>query len=192
MSRIRTFIGIDFPDSIKKSLNRFGNRLAPWATNVRWTNTELIHLTMLFLGDVEDQRVHDICRATKAACAETAPFEISLQGIRFFPKKEKPRVVSVNIDTGKTQLETFRANVAKHVDEAGFQFDWRFQPHVTIGRFGRGKFDDHALLAKVEELDVPDFGPTDVTRLTVFSSTLERDGPIYVPLAVVPLNIKAA
>lgn len=187
MSRIRTFVAIPIPAPMRKTLSAFIARLKPWSTNVRWLDGDHLHLTLVFLGDIEDSRVAAVCNAVKQVCAQHEPIEVTVAGVGAFPKPEKPRVIWAGIQEGSELVVALREAIASSLDEAQFQFDWRFTAHITLGRFGRGRFDDHALIEKSTELADEQFGEMLIDRVLVLSSTLEKQGPVYVPLATIPL-----
>jgi 2'-5' RNA ligase len=188
MGRIRTFIAIDLPPALKRTLARFAQQLAPMATQVRWVDESLLHLTLVFLGDIEDRLAHDVCKSVARVCKQIKPIEISLVGTGVFPKPEKPRVVWAGIDEGADAIVAMREAIANDLDANGFQFDWRFQPHITLGRFGRGRFVDHALVEEALKMSEVEFGRTWIEEVVVNSSAMESGGPVYVPLATSPLD----
>ena len=188
MSKIRTFVAIELPNDIRRAIHKLVNRLVPIANHIRWVDQENMHLTLVFLGDVEDRSVHAACQAVARACAAVEPFQVTVQGIGVFPKPEKPRVIWVGLELGVEEITWLREQIAKQLDTVGFQFDWKFSPHITIGRVGHGRFDDHAVIAKsAEYVDTP-FGEFVVNEVAVISSTLERSGPIYVRLSTASLQ----
>ena len=188
MSRIRTFVAIELPDDIRRAINKLVNRLVPISNHIRWVEQQNMHVTLVFLGDVEDRLVHAVCQAVARACAAIEPFQITVQGIGVFPKPEKPRVIWAGLELGVEELTVLRERVAQELDAASFQFDWKFSPHITIGRVSHGRFDDHAVIAKSAEYADTSFGEFVVNAVSVISSTLERSGPIYVRLSTAPLE----
>ena len=187
MSKIRTFVAIDLPQDVKRTISKLITKLQPYANNVRWVETENLHLTLVFLGDVEDRNVHAACRAVSRVCEAIEPFQISLESIGTFPKPNKPRVLWVGIKQGSQEMIDLREAIANKLDEAGFQFDWKFNPHVTIGRFGRARFEDHELVAKLVDFEKEQFGQCMINEVVVNSSTLESGAPIHIRLSTAEL-----
>ena len=60
MSKIRTFIAIEIPLSIKKSIAQLQQTLKSNDVNVSWVKADNIHITLKFLGDVEETRIERI------------------------------------------------------------------------------------------------------------------------------------
>ena len=185
--KIRTFVSIPLPPGLQKTLAAFSTELAAQTENVRWVSEELLHLTLVFVGDIDDVRVHDICQAVREACDDTEPFVATVAGVGFFPKPEKPQVIWAGIDEGSESVVVLREAIANSLNDARFRFDWKFKAHITLGRFNRGRFEDEALKQKVSQLTERPFGEFVIDRVIAYSSTLEKGSPVYVPLATIRL-----
>ena len=186
--KIRTFVAIPLPAAIQKTLAGFIRELSPLTENVRWVEQNLLHLTLVFVGDIEDVRVHEVCTAVKQVCSQTEQIPITVAGVGFFPKLKKPQVIWAGIDEGSQQVIELREALAEKLDESRFRFDWKFRAHITLGRMNRGRFEDQALVEKAREHAERDFGELLVDKVVAFSSTLEKSGPVYVSLATVRLT----
>ena len=55
MAAVRSFIALDLPPAVKRSLEDVSAHLSKTLDAVRWVKSENIHLTLKFLGDVQDQ-----------------------------------------------------------------------------------------------------------------------------------------
>ena len=91
---IRSFIAIDLPDEIKAALDGIGERLRRQMPGgcVRWTRVAGIHLTLKFLGDVDEARLPEITAALTQAGQCHSPFSITVTGIGCFPMNCLPSV----------------------------------------------------------------------------------------------------
>jgi 2'-5' RNA ligase len=96
-----------------------------------------VHLTLKFLGDVEDERHGHVESAVREAVAGFAPFELTLDGFGAFPSLRSPRVLWAGIEP-TAALEGVQAAVESAMAELGFPRETRdFHPHVTLGRARR-------------------------------------------------------
>ena len=77
---MRTFIAIELPDDIKRKLARLQTKLTRFDSALRWTQPEHMHLTMRFIGDIDDHRIPGLCRALDDAASQCTPFEIAITG----------------------------------------------------------------------------------------------------------------
>ena len=62
MPRIRSFIGIDIGDEIRKKAVALQEHLARTCAGVKWVAPESLHLSLLFLGEVEDRDLAAVCK----------------------------------------------------------------------------------------------------------------------------------
>lgn len=149
--------------------------------DVRWTAHDRMHLTIKFLGDVPDRDVDRTAKAVRDVAAKGACFELEVAGAGCFPPQGFVKIVwaGVREETGSL-LES-----AKQLDEAllplGFPQELRpFSPHLTLARIRRDD-SDGALRAAVEACEFPPVRQR-VSKLTVMSSILSRNGPTYTPI----------
>lgn len=181
---MRTFIAIELSGDIKNTLSQIQSHLKYSGADVKWVEKDNIHLTLKFLGEIDEKK----CEKVKAALDETAQstkaFEISLKDIGAFPKIDFPRVIWVGLDKGAKES----TELAKKVDEAlskiGFPEETRpFAAHLTIGRV-RSPKNKAALKEKIESLG---FQPSAISNqlissIFLFQSKLTPAGPIYTKL----------
>src|SRR3954469_8283022 len=104
MARIRTFIAVDPGAKIRDQLAAVQRELAKDTTDVKWVEENNLHLTLLFLGEVEDRELPAICRAVQQACAGQARFQLAIEGIGCFPNPRRPRIVWAGVGAGSAEL----------------------------------------------------------------------------------------
>ena len=90
MARIRTFLAIDPGKLLRERVQDLQDELAERRAAVKWVEAANLHLTLLFLGEVEDRDLAAICRATSKVAAEIDPFTLSLEGVGCFPNMRRP------------------------------------------------------------------------------------------------------
>jgi 2'-5' RNA ligase len=158
----------------------------------RWTFAENLHITLVFLGNANDQEVCDICRQVVEIAKRHEPFEISLDRIVYGPEtKWPPRMVwaggekSIPLGALQKDLETVL------FDFGGGQFnaakDYKFSPHITLARieqFGLKKFSEDEI-PKINEKISRMFS---VESIEIMESEMRRRGPIYTVLESVRLG----
>ncbi len=148
------------------------------------------HITLAFLGEVEDSILETLGPALERTAAEFEPFPLRLEGLGAFPNPGRPRVLWVGATgPGVETLKALHGAVARAAKECGCPpEDDRFSPHVTLARFkpGRGPSPDlRPLVARHKEWSA---GSLEVARIVLFASRLGPQGPSYSPLAVAPLG----
>ncbi|MCB8983900.1 MAG: RNA 2',3'-cyclic phosphodiesterase [Ardenticatenaceae bacterium] len=177
MDVIRAFIAVEMPTAVKQELARAVNELDEQIPqgSVRWVKPELMHLTLVFLGDTAVSKLPSVTAALDEAAQTAAPFTLHLSEMGCFPNRQRPRVIWVGLD-GHTQplLALKRA-----VDEALVPLGWAaekrpFQAHLTLGRVKDARqLRNVNWGTKVKELAVP------VTAVHLMESQLQRGGPLY-------------
>lgn len=185
---IRTFIAVEIPDTVRKKLVRDIDALREHAPLVKWAKPENLHLTLRFLGDVKENDLDELFDAVSDAVAESEPFALEIRGIGAFPNWRHPRVVWAGCAEGDREASRLAGLVESACVDLGYERERRpFRAHLTLGRV---KEPSHALglydAAKMLE-DKP-FGYVDVDEVVVFMSSLRRTGPVYAPMARIPLS----
>jgi 2'-5' RNA ligase len=93
------------------------------------------HLTLRFLGDVEDPAVESLTRSLGPAVASHRAFELVLEGVGAFPSRDRPRVVWRGVGHGREEVAALARTVRDAVVRAGLPDDpVPFVPHVTLFR----------------------------------------------------------
>ncbi len=185
----RTFVAVTVPEALGQKLTRLQGQLAPEVPGVRWTATPPFHVTLAFLGDVEDADLTAVCRGVAEASAGFAPLDLRIEGLGAFPNPARPRVVCAGLSgLGLEPLAALQKKVLQAVAAAGYRVsDTRFHPHVTLGRLKTGRGPNPDLTPLLKHYRTWSAGAFTVEEAITFASTLTPDGPIYAPLSRAPL-----
>lgn len=155
---------------------------------VRWVATENLHLTVKFLGDVDDRVLADVCAAAEQAAAQVEPFEFVVAGLSAVPPQGLLRMIWAGVTEPSGRLQRLNELLEAAYAEMGFRVENRaFRPHLTLGRV-KGSGGNDRIRAAAAEYAQSDFGTQGADRLIVFSSELGPGGPAYTPLAEAPLG----
>jgi len=130
----RLFVAADLDDRSRAFVAAAIERLAVAGLGMRYAPREKWHITVAFLGDVEDDRRCDIEAALASACADRRPFEVVLDHIGAFPSAARPRVVWVGSSTAQRGFDGCATAVRSAFQALGFRFDDPAVPHVTVSR----------------------------------------------------------
>jgi len=182
----RLFIALPLNAPAIAELNALVHMCKRLARSTKWVRPEQMHVTLKFLGDVEEEREEDIVTALETAAA-MAPFTFNLAGVGAFPNPRRPRVIWTGIDRGRDEVTTLAERVDAELAAKKFAREARpFSPHVTIGRVREpANFDE--LWRAVEA--TPFTGTAvDAREVRLVHSTLTPKGPIYNDLATIPLQ----
>lgn len=151
----------------------------------RWVRAENLHLTLAFLGSVEDSRAAAAAGAVRRAAAGRTAFEARLSGLGAFPSAKDPRVVWLGVSQGSRELAELAGALEGELAAAGVPAQdagREFKAHLTLGRM-KGKARLGALEALLEARPSPPEPPAfRVDRLILFRSRLGPGGAEYAEL----------
>jgi RNA 2',3'-cyclic 3'-phosphodiesterase len=191
MEQIRSFIAIEMPTEVRKSLSRLQQSLKASGPQVKWVEPENLHLTLQFLGNIDAAKVSDIASAIEKAAAGIRPFRIEIGGLGAFPDTRRVNIIWVGLAGEMEKLDKLQKNIGANLTPLGFPPETRpFTPHLTIGRvrdFARP--EERAALGRIiENTGYNVKYKVDVTAVNLMKSQLTREGPIYSKLAAVALK----
>jgi len=150
----RLFVALVPPATVQSELAAVATPLR----GLRWTPAENIHLTLRFIGEVDDEQQERFAEALARVHVE--PFILPVGGVGVFPTRGPAKVLWAGVGNGHTRLFQLR----KQVDEALLRVDSGlampgFHPHFTLGRIGE-EYETKSLagfLATHENLEAPPF-----------------------------------
>lgn len=178
MSRTRTFIAVDVGDEIRNNTVALQQSLANTGASVNWVSEDNLHITLLFLGEVDDRNLHSVCRAVKAVAASHPPFGLRVSGLGAFPTLRRPKIAWAGFADGTENLMRLYEKLEERIFDLGFyRKEGRdYTPHLTLGRV-RSESDGSKLAPELANRSSWEGGRTVVNEVLVFSSRLENDGP---------------
>jgi 2'-5' RNA ligase len=178
--RYRTFIAIDVSPFARDRLVGVQQQLSALADDVKWVEPDNLHLTLIFLGEVDERDVVDVCRAVTKSCADVAPFAFTLEGLGAFPTVRRPRTLIAKISEGHEAVRSLQKAIEPALLDLGcYRREERpFTPHVTIGRVKRDGSAEQLSVALLK-FAAWSGGQTPVKEVLVLSSNLGPDGPKY-------------
>lgn len=187
LKRMRCFIAIDIDEEIKKAISKLQNELTDCKADLRWVRPENIHLTLKFLGNVEEKRLDKIKARLTDVCIKHNRFTIEVKGMGVFPDKRRPRVLWVDVKDN-SPLTVLQRELEDAMASIGFEKEnRRFSPHLTIGRF-RSLKGIEALYDKIQLHKDDSFGLMDVKSVFLMESRLKPSGSEYRRIAEVCLT----
>jgi 2'-5' RNA ligase len=177
--RIRTFIALELTKPIRQRLVAMQEKLAVSIPEVKWVEPENLHVTLLFLGEVPDSEVPEVCQRVAEAVADVAPFPVKVEGFGAFPEGRRPRVLWAGITTGAEQLQHVHDLIEKPLHYMGFRREERrYVPHITLGRL-KSERPVPNWPELVQQMNRCRGGEMVASEICIMASQLERTGPIY-------------
>lgn len=186
---IRAFIAIELNKEIVATLKSIEEKLMITGADVRWVTPSSIHLTLKFLGNVEEKMIVMISESAEAVAKKYTPFQLNVEKIGTFPARGNPRVIWVGVKEERDNLIKLKMDIEKEMVNLGFEREEReFTPHLTLGRV-RSQKGREALLKKIEENRDLNLGSFYVNSFHLFRSDLHPQGAIYTKIKTFMLNL---
>ncbi len=176
----RLFIAILLPASIKSHLENYQKELKKTGADVKWVESQNIHLTLKFLGKTNTEKIPKIVDILKRLPTPQKRIPVTLDQFGFFPEKKSPRVIWAGLNDKTKNLEKIALFLEEALTPLGFEKETRaFQSHITLARV-RSSQNMLALVEKINELD-ENFKTIDffIDNITLFESELSPHGPTY-------------
>ena len=186
MKKRRIFIAINLPVLIKKKLLEFQRE---WADlPVRWTKEPSLHITLVFIGYVDDEEMLEICRLARQAVKKHQSFEIKLKRICLGPPDRPARMIWIEGEENsalaklKNDLEEVLFNSANH----GFNHreNRPLRIHITLARIRQEEWRSLPDKPKIDQ-EISLVFP--VASIEIMESYLSRQGADYVVLESIEL-----
>jgi 2'-5' RNA ligase len=175
----RLFTGVEIPSDIGQALSSLRGGLP----GARWIDPENYHLTLRFIGDVDDMIAHEV--ASLLGRVKRGAFELHMEGLTSFGGR-KPRAVVANVAAERALLDV-QAEQERLMQKIGLEPEGRkYIPHVTLARLresSSGQVADYLAARGYFRTS-----PFRVSRFVLFSSRASVGGGPYVVEASYPLS----
>lgn len=175
---MRAFIALELPYEFEDELAGCTRQLASVVSG-RFMKRSTYHVTLAFLGDIDEGEARSAMDALDAACAGMGPVPLSAEGLGTFGR---PRDATLWLGLARSaQLMDLASRVRAELESCGIAFDAKpFLPHITLAR--RARIPTGALP------DLPFPLPAEATSVTLFKSILDQSGATYKPLYTAELR----
>lgn len=177
---IRSFLAFELPQGIREQLGEIFREVRQSRLPARWVREENIHLTIVFLGSVDESVLEDLKESVGLVVKQFTPFTTRLSRLGVFPHWRKPRVLWIGLEGDMAGLSRLRDQLQEALTVFGVRQETRpFRAHLTLGRFKDRLEEAEELKGILEQYqDISSEGyPLD--ELVLFKSHLKPTGPVY-------------
>jgi len=190
---MRLFIGIELSSSVRAGVAGVSNkcrhqieRAAPGAV-LRWVDPDNLHITIWFLGEVDDERAAKL-KEVLLEPFRTAAFRVELKGLGAFPPTGSPRAIWMGVKGHDAPVQVHQ-ELSERLSSLGFEPERRaYSPHVTLARVKDLRRSDVAAVRSILGRSVASAERLEVPAITLFRSRLSPTGSQYESLLRVPLR----
>ena len=193
----RVFVALRLPRAVADRMAAVGRDLEVKLADVKWVETENLHFTLRFFGELDPGAVERVVLAVTAVTASTTAFTLRLEGIGTFPPHGRPRVLWAGVSTGLAELAALASRLEEGFIERGLgRADRAFAPHLTLGRVrdpnapgrrgrpARERIPGQATAAMRAAIEAARFEPVEFSAeaIAVVESRLHPAGPEYLDI----------
>ncbi len=190
--KVRLFIAVRFSRDVTQNLAALMDRLRgplDRRADIKWVEAHNIHLTLQFLGDVDEGLLPKLTGSLSGAYSNLDKFHVSLADVGAFPKPNRARVIWTGIVHGADGLRALHSATMEVTKEFGFEPDDRpFKAHVTLGRIRTrsNRFPD--LSKPLKGFFGAKVGKCQIQQVHLVKSELRPNGPLYTTLDSFPIG----
>ncbi|MCX8092683.1 MAG: RNA 2',3'-cyclic phosphodiesterase [Candidatus Goldbacteria bacterium] len=165
---MRSFIGIPLNDIARDEIFK----LYPDIKDLRFIRKENLHITVKFLGEIQEKRIEKIKDIIEESCSDISKFKISCKRLSAFPSLTSARIIWVNVMDGADTIEKIYKKLENKLANIGFEKEKRkYIPHITIAR-AKSSIDITEYLHNFEINSM-------ASEIVLYKSDLKPNGPIY-------------
>jgi 2'-5' RNA ligase len=185
---MRAFAAIPVPDDIKQYARMMRNKLGAARPDIKWVEYQNYHLTVKFLGEIDNKDLPEVKRNLQLAADSVPAFNLSAGGIGFFPNQTRPRVIWMGIKGEIEKAEFLCDRVDAYLSSMQFAPEKDHRVHLTLGRIRSDKNIKEMMTILEKYPDKNKLRSFRVEEFNLMQSVLDSQGPKYYVLDTYPLN----
>ena len=188
---MRLFIAIDIDEKNMVALNDLQKELRTKANvkagDVKWVTAKNIHLTIKFFGEVDDEKLPEICEIAEEVASSYKSFKLAIESVGHFGGKIAT-VLWVSSGEGTEELLQLQKDLEDRLAEAGWPAEEReFSGHLTLARIRNPKAG-FKIAQLAEQYKNSKVGVLSVNSICIYKSQLTPEGPVYTLLGCYKLK----
>lgn len=177
----KIFIAINLPDQTKKKISK---AIEAWRyLPMRWVKEEQYHLTLYFIGYINDERVAEICEKMREIAERFDLFELEFRSIELALDPDNPRMLWLKADASE-ELGRLREEMEKELGVFS-KSPKGFHSHITLGRVKRIRWEN---LPEKPALKKEFYASVPVESIDVMASEFTKRGLEYFTIESCPLD----
>lgn len=177
----KIFISINIPEKVKKRLEMATQKWKEFP--VKWTKEANLHITLVFLGFVDEDMIPGICQKVSKTSQKKELFDLEFEEIGLFPSESAPRMVAL-IGKASEELKNLVNSIEEEL-EISYAPKKSFRPHITLGRIRKHKWEDMDIVPEIKEKFSVDIA---VRSIDIMASNFGEGGSEYFLIESCPLE----
>lgn len=180
---MRIFIAVDISKEAKKEIEKkLYKVLEKKHWSVKWEKPEKLHLTLAFLGNIDNNLLPLIKTICKKAVKNLKPFIVSFKGLGCFPNYDLPGVIWLGLKGDLQHLALIQKRIEASLIKENFKIDTRvFSAHITLGRVRNCRFKERKEIGRqLRGLKIYDLrSKIEINKIIIYESKLSSKGSVY-------------
>jgi RNA 2',3'-cyclic 3'-phosphodiesterase len=178
---VRLFVALEVPSAVRENFAALLASLRAVTKEPRWVRAENLHVTLKFLGEVDEGKL-DAVRAELGKLRSEQAVTLEFRGLGFFPNEKHPRVFWAGMEVSPN-LKTLAGDIEAAMEKLGIPREKReFSPHLTLARFEKPRFPE-AMRKAITENAPREFGVLRTNKFHLVQSKLKPSGAEYTTVA---------
>ncbi len=174
---MRFFIGM----FTSRKLETYANKLKEDISDAvigKWVEPQNLHITLQFIGEIEEDKRIDILYNLEEISNLFGPFNVAYTGLGAFPNTNKPRILWIGISKGTNQLKSLANKIIKANIKSNIHSDSKpFYPHVSICRIN--ELISNKIYPALRRNKETFFMEEEINKIALVKSSLTSVGPVY-------------
>lgn len=176
---MRLFIALDLSEAVHARVTEVEEH-ERYKLDAKWVPPANMHLTLVFLGETEAEKVPGILATCQAAASRFPELALSIHGAGTFGSRTHPRVLWLGVGGAESALQALVAELERGL---GVESKRPYEAHLTLAR-ARSPRGDPKLIKIAERLKSAELGEWKVDHVTLYESA----GGKYRALGTAPLQ----
>lgn len=182
---VRLFVAVEITGEIRKKLAEFQDELKEVDADVGWVAPENLHITLKFIGSIDEEKIETVTNMIKDSLTHIKPFDLDYTGVGTLPKEKNPRVIFADVIDMGGILAKIHERLDNQFMALGVEHeDRKFSAHLTVGRI-KTRRNIRRLIENLNSYQGFDFGSDRVAQVVLMKSDLLPKGPVYTKLRCV-------
>ncbi len=176
----RCFIAFPLPSEVKKAALSIQNKLMAISgpASVSWGDEPRMHITIEFLGDLDDALVETVKGILDLISKSLKRFDFEFSGVGGFPNSKRPHILIVDVKNESGEAAMIQSVIRRELEDIGLALDFRhWHPHITLGRV-KGVWKEKG----ISDIKIPSIKWT-ADKIVFYESRPSSDRHEYFPIA---------
>ncbi|MFO7731307.1 MAG: RNA 2',3'-cyclic phosphodiesterase [Spirochaetia bacterium] len=181
---MRVFTAVPVPESLQEEIIVSTASLRGRYPRLKWVSQQALHITLNFLGEIEEETAPQILDTMKAVKPAFNSFSLEFRGLGVFPRRGPARVVYLEPQRGIQQCQKLQQALARQLAVYAPPERKKFKPHLTIARV-----KSHTDWPEPENEGANIAFSFTVQRVVLYKSILKPDGAHYEEVGAITAQI---